>query len=77
MLSTAITRRPVRLAVASIAGLGLAGGVALAADAATGTVKWLEEHKIGWDVRVETTLALPGYDGLLGLTYAKALTSGG
>ncbi len=39
MLSTAITRKPVRFAVASIAGLGLAGGIALAADAATGTVK--------------------------------------
>ena len=35
---TAITTKPVRLAVASLAGLGLAGGIAVAANAATGTV---------------------------------------
>ena len=30
----------------------LSGGSAFGLDAATGTVKWLEEHNIGWDVRV-------------------------
>jgi uncharacterized protein YraI len=35
---TAITTKPGRLAVASLAGLGLAGGIAVAANAATGTV---------------------------------------
>jgi surface antigen len=34
----AITTKPGRLAVASLAGLGLAGGIAVAANAATGTV---------------------------------------
>ena len=29
---------------------------------------------VGWDLRVETELNLPGYDGLLGLTYAKVLS---
>ncbi len=28
---------------------------------------------VGWDERVETQLDLPGYDGLLGLTYASVL----
>jgi uncharacterized protein YlxW (UPF0749 family) len=31
---------------------------------------------VGWDLTVEH-LELPGYDGLLGLTYAKVLSSGG
>ena len=31
---------------------------------------------VGWDLAVEH-LELPGYDGLLGLTYAKVLSSGG
>ena len=35
---TAITTKPVRLAVASLAGLGIAGGIAVAANAASGTV---------------------------------------
>jgi surface antigen len=35
---TAITRKPVRLAVAALAGLGIAGGIAVAATAATGTI---------------------------------------
>ena len=29
----------------------LSGGSAFGLDAATGTVKWLEEHNIGWDAR--------------------------
>ena len=29
----------------------LSGGSAFGLDAATGTVRWLEEHNIGWDVR--------------------------
>ena len=29
----------------------LSGGSAFGLDAATGTVNWLEEHNIGWDVR--------------------------
>src|SRR4051794_998416 len=29
----------------------LAGGSAFGLEAATGTVRWLEEHNIGWDVR--------------------------
>ena len=35
---TTIASKPVRVAVASVAGLGIAGGLAVAADAATGTV---------------------------------------
>jgi surface antigen len=35
---TGSTTKPVRLAVASLAGLGIAGGIAVAANAATGTV---------------------------------------
>jgi uncharacterized protein YlxW (UPF0749 family) len=31
---------------------------------------------VGWDERVETRLELPGYDGLLGLTYAQVLSPG-
>src|SRR5213079_2549613 len=30
----------------------LAGGSAFGLDAATGTVRWLEEHDIGFDVRI-------------------------
>ena len=30
----------------------LAGGSAFGLDAATGTVRWLEEHDVGWDVRI-------------------------
>ena len=30
----------------------LAGGSAFGLDAATGTVRWLEEHDMGWDVRI-------------------------
>jgi surface antigen len=33
-----ISRKPVRVAVAALAGLGIAGGIAVAAEAATGTV---------------------------------------
>ncbi|WP_151083849.1 DUF881 domain-containing protein [Nocardioides cynanchi] len=29
---------------------------------------------VGWDLRVEPDLNLPGYDGLLGLTYARVLS---
>ena len=36
---TTIATKPVRVAVASLAGLGIAGGIAVAADAATGTIK--------------------------------------
>jgi uncharacterized protein YlxW (UPF0749 family) len=31
---------------------------------------------VGWDLRIETRLDLPGYDGLLGLSYAKVLSPG-
>src|SRR5690606_37791671 len=30
----------------------LSGGSAFGLDAASGTVRWLEEHGIGWDVRI-------------------------
>lgn len=36
---TTIATKPVRVAVASLAGLGIAGGIAVAANAATGTVR--------------------------------------
>ena len=38
MGTTTLGTKPVRIAVASLAGLGLAGGIAVAANAATGTV---------------------------------------
>src|SRR5262245_52802176 len=31
----------------------LSGGSAFGIEAATGAVRWLEEHNIGWDVRIE------------------------
>ena len=37
----------------------LSGGSAFGLDAATGTVKWLEEHHIGWDVRVARVPIVP------------------
>lgn len=37
----------------------LAGGSAFGLDAATGTVRWLEEHSIGWDVRVAKVPIVP------------------
>jgi L-aminopeptidase/D-esterase-like protein len=37
----------------------LSGGSAFGLDAATGTVKWLEEHHIGWDVRVTKVPIVP------------------
>ena len=37
----------------------LSGGSAFGLDAATGTVKWLEEHHIGWDVRVAKVPIVP------------------
>ena len=37
----------------------LAGGSAFGLDAATGTVKWLEEHNIGWDVRIAKVPIVP------------------
>lgn len=37
----------------------LSGGSAFGLDSATGTVKWLEEHKIGWDVRVTKVPIVP------------------
>jgi L-aminopeptidase/D-esterase-like protein len=37
----------------------LAGGSAFGLDAATGTVKWLEEHNIGWDVRIARVPIVP------------------
>ena len=37
----------------------LSGGSAFGLDAATGTVKWLEEHNIGWDVRVAKVPIVP------------------
>ena len=37
----------------------LSGGSAFGLDAATGTSKWLEEHNIGWDVRVAKVPIVP------------------
>src|SRR4029077_10705234 len=37
----------------------LSGGSAFGLDAATGTVKWLEEHHIGWAVRVTSVPIVP------------------
>ena len=37
----------------------LSGGSAFGLDAATGTVKWLEEHNIGWDVRIARVPIVP------------------
>ena len=37
----------------------LAGGSAFGLDAATGTVRWLEEHDIGWDVRIAKVPIVP------------------
>lgn len=37
----------------------LSGGSAFGLDSATGTVKWLEEHHIGWDVRVTKVPIVP------------------
>lgn len=37
----------------------LAGGSAYGLDAATGTVRWLEEQNIGWDVRVGKVPIVP------------------
>jgi L-aminopeptidase/D-esterase-like protein len=37
----------------------LAGGSAFGLEAATGTVKWLEEHNIGWDVRIAKVPIVP------------------
>jgi len=37
----------------------LSGGSAFGLDAATGTSKWLEEHHIGWDVRVTKVPIVP------------------
>src|SRR3954466_1888648 len=37
----------------------LAGGSAFGLDAATGTVKWLDEHNIGYDVRIAKVPIVP------------------
>jgi L-aminopeptidase/D-esterase-like protein len=37
----------------------LAGGSAFGLEAATGTVRWLEEHHIGWDVRIARVPIVP------------------
>jgi L-aminopeptidase/D-esterase-like protein len=37
----------------------LSGGSAFGLDAATGTVKWLEEHHVGWDVRIAKVPIVP------------------
>jgi L-aminopeptidase/D-esterase-like protein len=37
----------------------LSGGSAFGLDAATGTVRWLEEHGIGWDVRIARVPIVP------------------
>ena len=37
----------------------LSGGSAFGLEAATGTVKWLEEHNIGWDVRIAKVPIVP------------------
>ena len=37
----------------------LSGGSAFGLESATGTVKWLEEHNIGWDVRISKVPIVP------------------
>ncbi len=37
----------------------LSGGSAFGLEAATGTVRWLEEHDIGWDVRIAKVPIVP------------------
>ncbi|MGE3959534.1 MAG: P1 family peptidase [Vicinamibacterales bacterium] len=37
----------------------LAGGSAYGLDAATGTMRWLEEHDMGWDVRIAKVPIVP------------------
>jgi L-aminopeptidase/D-esterase-like protein len=37
----------------------LSGGSAFGLDSASGTVKWLEEHNIGWDVRITKVPIVP------------------
>ncbi len=37
----------------------LSGGSAFGLDAATGAVRWLEEHNIGWDVRIAKVPIVP------------------
>jgi L-aminopeptidase/D-esterase-like protein len=37
----------------------LSGGSAFGLDAATGTVRWLEEHDMGWDVRIAKVPIVP------------------
>ena len=37
----------------------LSGGSAFGLDAATGTVRWLEEHGMGWDVRIARVPIVP------------------
>ena len=37
----------------------LAGGSAFGLDAASGTVRWLDEHNIGWDVRIAKVPIVP------------------
>ena len=37
----------------------LAGGSAFGLDAATGTVRWLEQHGMGWDVRIAKVPIVP------------------
>jgi len=37
----------------------LAGGSAFGLDAASGTVRWLEEHGMGWDVRIAKVPIVP------------------
>ena len=37
----------------------LSGGSAFGLDSATGTVKWLEEHNIGWDVGIAKVPIVP------------------
>jgi L-aminopeptidase/D-esterase-like protein len=37
----------------------LSGGSAFGLDAASGTVRWLEEHNIGWDVRIARVPIVP------------------
>jgi L-aminopeptidase/D-esterase-like protein len=39
--------------------ISLAGGSAFGLDAATGVVRWLDEHDIGWDVRIAKVPIVP------------------
>ncbi len=40
--------------------ISLSGGSAFGLDSATGIMRWLEEHAVGWDVRIAKVPIVPG-----------------